>query len=184
MALPSCALVSAGNRPVDSRLCASRVMSLGPTSSCLSAWAWGLTRDTPAVTSLAPCRPRCLSLEAEAANAPALSSPAAGQRQRPPAPAQALGSVLCRFLWRENKQGGCREGEGKGREEVQALRKPNRPAAWAGPAGATSWRGSRRKCRPSSCPLRPGRLQERGWALSAVGTCSAWGRGTCLGGDL
>lgn len=65
---------------------------------------------------------------------------------------------------------------------MQALRKPNRPAAWAGPAGATSWRGSGRKCRPSSCPLRPGCLQERGWALSAVGTCSAWGRGTCLGG--
>lgn len=121
------------------------------------------------VTSPVLRQPQCLSPEAEAATEPALSCSQGRAAPLSTMLARVLGSVLCRFLWRENNLG-CRHCEREG----WGPRKQNRPS-WVGGAacmGGASWSlpgreaGEKVFC-PLSWPLRPGRSQDPGWALSA-----------------
>lgn len=103
--------------------------------------------------------------------------------------ARVLGSVLCRFLWRENNQG-CRsqEKEGWGRRHRGSK---TDPAGWAGPLrgrglGATSWPGSWRESGLSLELAAEARTISRA-RLGLVGflcTCGAQGRKTCLWGPF
>lgn len=155
VALPSWELVGANHRSVDSQL---RLHV-----SCLSAGTLGMCQghtcgDFPSPSPASVPQP-------ESGGSHRASSELLPGRAAPLSTtlARVLGSVLCRFLWRENNQG-CRRCEREG----WGPRKQNRPG-WVGGA---SWplpgrkAGEKVVC-PLSWPLRPGRSQDPGWALSA-----------------